>query len=202
MNVRQPSRAALALFDYALADDDPLRGDLLEEFEARQSQVWLWRQVLGAIVSRWRQSWTFDADGLALTLAGAGLLVLISFEVVFVANSASRLLFGPPAQVIQGYAYLMSRATPSPATSSIPLVAWVVPSLLALAVALPVGWATARVDGHRLVPTAIVTTLVLLWTIANIQAPFVVQFASMLALLVGFLAGSRVGGIGRTAGAT
>jgi hypothetical protein len=42
----------LALLERILADDGPLVGDLLEEFERRRSYPWLWWQVLGALVTR------------------------------------------------------------------------------------------------------------------------------------------------------
>ena len=44
-----PSNLALALLD-RFVSDDVLTGDLIEEFQVRRSRLWLWRQVLGAIV--------------------------------------------------------------------------------------------------------------------------------------------------------
>jgi hypothetical protein len=41
-------RLALALLERLVPDSEPLAGDLLEEFERRQSVLWLWWQVLGA----------------------------------------------------------------------------------------------------------------------------------------------------------
>lgn len=46
MTNSQPPRLALALVHRAVGDDDPLIGDLLEEFGARQSRLWFWRQAL------------------------------------------------------------------------------------------------------------------------------------------------------------
>ncbi|HEU4719782.1 MAG TPA: hypothetical protein VFS59_00350 [Gemmatimonadaceae bacterium] len=43
---------ALAWLERILPDDGPLVGDLLEEFERRQSYAWLWWQVLGAMATR------------------------------------------------------------------------------------------------------------------------------------------------------
>ena len=45
-----PSRLALALLDRLALDNEPLAGDLLEEFQKRRSRLWLWRQLLFAIV--------------------------------------------------------------------------------------------------------------------------------------------------------
>ena len=45
-----PSRLALAVLDRLALDNEPLAGDLLEEFQKRRSRLWLWRQLLFAIV--------------------------------------------------------------------------------------------------------------------------------------------------------
>ena len=45
-----PSRLALALLDRLALDNEPLAGDLLEEFQKRRSRLWLWRQLLFAMV--------------------------------------------------------------------------------------------------------------------------------------------------------
>jgi hypothetical protein len=50
--MRRPApRLALALLERLVPDSEPLAGDLLEEFERRQSTVWLWLQVLAAIAT-------------------------------------------------------------------------------------------------------------------------------------------------------
>lgn len=46
----QPPRLAVALLDRFLPGEEALAGDLIEEFEARPSPAWFWRQTLGAIV--------------------------------------------------------------------------------------------------------------------------------------------------------
>jgi hypothetical protein len=53
MTTSDPPRVAAALLRRFLADDEPLAGDLLEGFAARQSRLWFWRQVLLALVIRW-----------------------------------------------------------------------------------------------------------------------------------------------------
>ena len=45
-----PSRLALAVLDRLALDNEPLAGDLLEDFQKRRSRLWLWRQLLFAIV--------------------------------------------------------------------------------------------------------------------------------------------------------
>jgi hypothetical protein len=55
MKTPQPSRLAVALLNHFVADNEPLIGDLFEEFRTRQSQVWFWRQVLVAILISSRQ---------------------------------------------------------------------------------------------------------------------------------------------------
>ena len=46
----QPPRLAVALLHRFVADNEALVGDLLEEFGARQSRLWFWRQVLFALL--------------------------------------------------------------------------------------------------------------------------------------------------------
>lgn len=45
-----PPRLAVSLLRRRLSHNEPLVGDLLEEFDRRQSRLWLWWQVLAAIV--------------------------------------------------------------------------------------------------------------------------------------------------------
>jgi hypothetical protein len=46
----EPPRLANALLHRLALDNEPLAGDLLEEFRTRRSQVWLWRQLIAALV--------------------------------------------------------------------------------------------------------------------------------------------------------
>jgi hypothetical protein len=48
MTARRPPRLAVALLNRFLRDNEPLAGDLLEEFQVRGSSLWLWRQVIAA----------------------------------------------------------------------------------------------------------------------------------------------------------
>jgi hypothetical protein len=48
---RRAPRLAIALLERFVPDSDPLAGDLIEEFERRQSSRWLWWQVLAAVAT-------------------------------------------------------------------------------------------------------------------------------------------------------
>jgi hypothetical protein len=52
MTRTDPPRLAVALLARFLPTDNPLAGDLLERYAATGSRLWLWRQVLMAIVLR------------------------------------------------------------------------------------------------------------------------------------------------------
>lgn len=55
MRGSDPPRLAVALLQRFLHHNEPLAGDLLEGFAAKQSRLWFWRQVLLAIVfDRWK----------------------------------------------------------------------------------------------------------------------------------------------------
>lgn len=47
----RPPRLALHVLRALRVDDESLVGDIVEEFGTRRSRLWLWRQVLGAIVA-------------------------------------------------------------------------------------------------------------------------------------------------------
>lgn len=49
MTAVQPPRLAVALLNRFVPDNEPLAGDLVEEFRRRRSRLWFWRQVLVAI---------------------------------------------------------------------------------------------------------------------------------------------------------
>ena len=52
MTRTEPPRLPVALLNRFLAHDDPLAGDLLERYAATGSRLWLWRQVIMAILLR------------------------------------------------------------------------------------------------------------------------------------------------------
>ena len=51
MNSPRPPRLALYVLRAFRVDDESLVGDIVEEFGARRSYLWLWRQVLGAVLA-------------------------------------------------------------------------------------------------------------------------------------------------------
>lgn len=52
MTVFRPSRFALWVLRRCGVHNESLVGDLIEEYGARRSRLWLWRQVVGAILAR------------------------------------------------------------------------------------------------------------------------------------------------------
>jgi hypothetical protein len=55
MKTAVPPRLPFALLQRFVTDNDPLIGDLVEQFARRQSRLWFWHQVLVAIVMTWRK---------------------------------------------------------------------------------------------------------------------------------------------------
>ena len=51
MTRRHAPRVALALLERLVPESEPLAGDLVEEFEQRQSTMWFWLQVLAAVAA-------------------------------------------------------------------------------------------------------------------------------------------------------
>jgi hypothetical protein len=47
----RPPRLALYVLRALRVDDESLVGDIAEEFGVRRSRLWLWRQVLGAVLA-------------------------------------------------------------------------------------------------------------------------------------------------------
>lgn len=47
----RPPRLALVVLRALRVDDESLVGDLVEEYGARRSHLWLWREVLGAVLA-------------------------------------------------------------------------------------------------------------------------------------------------------
>lgn len=52
----RPPRLAVALLTRFLPENEPLVGDLIEEFQQRRSHIWFWRQAVVAIILSWRSS--------------------------------------------------------------------------------------------------------------------------------------------------
>jgi len=51
MSRHEPPGLARALLRRLALDNEPLAGDLVEEFRRRQSDAWLWRQLIAALVT-------------------------------------------------------------------------------------------------------------------------------------------------------
>jgi hypothetical protein len=53
----QPPRLAVALLNRVVPQEEPLTGDLIEEFAAGRSRAWFWRQTVAAVaLAAFRQS--------------------------------------------------------------------------------------------------------------------------------------------------
>ena len=87
--------------------DEALMGDLVERYQARQSAVWFWKQVLWAIVignvrqiqtkqvHRLFQSTTFNPKGLIVSVVATGLILhAIGHPTGVVAVLVGAFLFG------------------------------------------------------------------------------------------------------------
>ena len=195
MSARHPSRIALAVFDYFISNNDPLKGDLIEEFHVRPSQLWLWRQVLWAVACRpWPQGVSPRGE-MQLSVLAAAMLVLMAFEAVFVTNAIHRFLFGPPLQDIRGYVYLIPPMFhPLPATSVQPTPSWTwhVP-VVAIVSSFPIGWFIARVrERHRALALAAFSVSITLCAAANLQIPLSVQFVTTTVFILGLLSGGTI----------
>ena len=200
MNRSRISRLALAVYDKLAADNLALRGDLLEECAKGRSRWWLWRQVIGAVVFQ---------PGLRPSLARVGtasvvvaLLLLLSFEAVLVTNLVARLMFGPPFPNISGYLYFFHRADLLSEPESRPLsIMWFITSALVIAAAWPMGRLLARLhERHGLFALSGFTFSVGLCAAITFQAPFLIQFLTMLGCVFALLVGATYRSPGRLIG--
>jgi hypothetical protein len=173
MSARHPSCIALAVFDCFIYDNDPLRGDLIEEFEVRQSQLWLWRQVLSAVAHRpWPQGAKLRGE-LQLGILSAAMLGLLAFQAVFVTNAIDRFLFAPVERIAE--AVEMWRAAAAVVSS------------------LPIGWFIARIrEQHRLTALAAFGVSITLCAALNLQAAMPVQLLTSICFIVGLLVAGTI----------
>jgi hypothetical protein len=185
MSVRQPSRLALFVFDQVVSNNEPLKGDLIEEFEMGRSQWWLWRQVVGALL---RQP---DLRGTRpdLLILGAAVLTLVTFEAVFVTNVMHRLLFGGRAQDLTGYLYQMPAAVRYPPAQT--PVEWMLVAVC-IAASVPIGWVIARFHHHYALSLIAFAVSVTSCAALNLQSLLVIQFLTMMLFVVGVLTGGRL----------
>jgi hypothetical protein len=90
---RRPPRLASVLFEWLAPGNDPLRGDIEEEFARGRTAAWYWRQVFAAITEQ--APLTVRARGLVAAenfVTGIITLILIGFYAVFVVNVTGWLL--------------------------------------------------------------------------------------------------------------
>ena len=193
MMARRPSPLALAVLDYFVANNDPLKGDLIEEFQLRESQVWLWRQVVGAVLLQHRGATLHPRRRIETIVLGIVVLALLSFEAVLVVNVMQRLIFGPPMPNISGYLYLFNNASDSKAVPVAQPVAQFSSIVLALLVSIPSGWLIARVHRHHhALAIGGFMVSVMLCALINIQAAFTAQFLTTAMFILGLFAGGRM----------
>jgi hypothetical protein len=187
MNRRQPSPLALAFFDCFVAGNEPLKGDLLEEFDARQSQWWLWRQVIGAVVCQ-RKVCILQRERTDMLVLGAAVLVLLSFEAVFITNLLHHLMFGPPIPSHEGYMVWTSRLEVSASQATPMTRASIYAPLAALTTSIPIAWLISRFhERHYALSRGIFSFSVMVCTGLSLELPFEIQFLTTLVFVVGLL---------------
>ena len=184
-------RLTLAMLD-RLVGNEPLKGDLIEELHRGRSRLWLWRQVAAAIVLRPTPHRAANRPSTEMLVLGAVVLILLSFEAVFVVNVVSRLMFGPPPPNVSGYAYLMRYGLPEPASIEWPAIGWFVVPLVGFALAMPLGSIVARLHrSHYELSLGFVVASVMACAVLTLQAPFAIEFLTMLMFVSGLLLGGR-----------
>lgn len=189
MNPNHPSRFALAFFDCFVADNEPLKGDLIEEFETRRSQWWLWRQVIGAVVCQ-RRLRALPRERTDMLVLGAAVLVLLTFEAVFITNLLHHLLFGPPLPNITGYAYLSPTPRLDVSASELARTAFasMYAPLVALVASIPIACLISRFhERHYALSRGVFSFSVMVCTALSLQLPCGIQFLTTLVFIVGLL---------------
>jgi hypothetical protein len=141
MTTRRPARLTLIILNGFLAGNEPLTGDLLEEFDNGRSQWWLFRQTATAALYEIKPTSATMRSDVNTLLLGAGLLAVLSLEVVMVANVVRRFVFGPPFEGISGSLYLLRRNMIDPPVPAI--IGSAGNGALALTVALAIVVSTA-----------------------------------------------------------
>jgi hypothetical protein len=199
MTTRRPARLTLMILNGFLAGNEPLTGDLLEEFDSGRSQWWLFRQAAAAALYEIKPTSATMRGDMNTIMLGAGLLGVLSLEVVMVTNVLRRFLFGPPLQAINGYLYFVYRNTiRPPAPAIIGTENWTLVSILALAIVVStaLGFMFARVhDRHRQLSVALLTTVVFVAAALNIGFTLVLQVVITAVFISGLIAGGRLFGL-------
>jgi hypothetical protein len=200
MRTRRPARLTLMILNGFLAGNDPLTGDLLEEFDSGRSQWWLLRQATAAALYEIKPTSATMRGDMNTFMLGAGLLAVLSLEVVMVTNVLRRFMLGPPVPGINGYLYLLHRNTIDP---SVPATIgsmgnWALALTLALAIAVStaLGFMLARGhDGHRQRSVALLTTGVFVSAALNISFTLGIQVVITAVFIAGLIVGGRLFGL-------
>lgn len=184
MRPRTPPRMATALLNQCAAND-PLAGDIQEEYGAGRSAIWYWRQVLMAVVIALlrRGDWhdLFAAQGMLMQWI---MLALVSVCAVFTVKVTAWMLFD------EGIAGLLE---PSALREFVRVG-------LAFTTAVVVGVAIARLHTHsRGAAVLAFSTAVTLWASGNLylldgEGNLDSALSHVLASLV-FVCGLLVGGL-------
>jgi hypothetical protein len=181
------ARIALALFDRLGADNESLKGDLLEELEKGRSSWWLWRQVIGAAMHHHQ-----SGASLSLFAVGSALLLLLCFEAVVVTNLVVRMVLGPPFPNITAYLYLPAPEVLGSAAAPISIV-WTLVGAVMVGLSLPTGHLIAQLhERHRMLALAGFGCSTMMCATITMQAGVLPQFLTMVGFVVGLVVGGRV----------
>ena len=197
MTTRRPVRLTLMILNGFLAGNEPLTGDLLEEFDSGRSQWWLFRQTAAAALYEIKPTSATMRGDMNTILLGAGLLAVLSLEVVMVENVVRRFVFGPPFEGISGSLYLLQRNMidpPAPAiVGSVGNWTLALTAALAIVVSTAFGFMIARVhDGHRQRSVALLTTAVFVSAALNIGFTLGIQVVITAVFIAGLIVGGRL----------
>jgi hypothetical protein len=184
MTLRQPPRLASLLMKL-LVDNDPLAGDLQEQYRAGRSAAWFWRQAGSAVFGEVRRFNLYELFAARGRFMQCVMVALISVCVVFSVKLIAVVVVDEEMlrRVIGHY--------------GLPELLRIV---LSLAVALPTGVAVARLREHSRAATVLVLSAMLpAWAFANVylldaSGSFDAVLPNAVALLV-FIVGLLAGGI-------
>src|SRR5437870_1318659 len=87
-----PPKLAIALLKLLVPGRDALAGDLVEQFRSGKSTLWLWREVVAAILTAsWKEVQTKRMSALkAVALGWAAMLIFFFAAGDFLAHSADQ----------------------------------------------------------------------------------------------------------------
>jgi hypothetical protein len=184
MTPRNPPRLATALLN-AFAGNEPLAGDLEEEFRAGRSALWYWRQVLAAVAAAQRRRTSihdvFAPQNMPMQVIMLG---LISVCAVFTVKVTVFMMIHDGARIVNdpGFVWEVFRLA------------------LSFVVATGAGAAIARLhDRHRDAAVLAFAASMALWSLVNLyvldgEGNLDSAVTHVLALLV-FVSGLLAGGL-------